>query len=177
MFDPTIFDNIKVVLEGNIYEYDFQKEINIINRQDLIDLAIMDRKFFIQYKLVNDSKNNSAEIQLLASTKDLASEILELNTEESGCVLKIKYYISINDLSRCDTIKLSLRKIWGERPSIEQKIIYQYIDNKEGNIDIDNKFLNETTLLFNRKINENNVEDIKEIIAFSIKSLDAFRDI
>lgn len=168
MFDPTIFDNIKVVLEGQIYEYDLNEKIVISNRQDLIDLALMNRRFLIQFGLKNDIKDIKAEIQLSASTEDLACEILEVDNQEmNGCTLKIIYYINISNFSLCNEIKLILRKIWGERPSIEQKVIYKITDDENNNI------LNETTLLFNRKINEKNIADIEEIIIFSIESLGA----
>lgn len=38
MFDPTAFDNMKVVIEGAIYDLDLDGEISIIDRNDLLIL-------------------------------------------------------------------------------------------------------------------------------------------
>ncbi|QNG61538.1 hypothetical protein H4O14_08705 [Bacillus sp. PAMC26568] len=38
MFDPTAFDNLKVVLEGEIYDADLEGIIEVIKRKDIVDL-------------------------------------------------------------------------------------------------------------------------------------------
>jgi hypothetical protein len=41
MFDPTAFDNMKVVLEGALYDLDIMGEIIITDRNDLFNTAKM----------------------------------------------------------------------------------------------------------------------------------------
>ncbi|MDF0725751.1 hypothetical protein PY093_03360 [Cytobacillus sp. S13-E01] len=39
MFDPTIFDNLKVVIEGEVYDLDLTGDFLVTNRSDSIDIA------------------------------------------------------------------------------------------------------------------------------------------
>ena len=50
MFDPTIYDNLKVVLEGEIYDRDLAGAIQIVDRSDIVDLAIMSRIFIMRFQ-------------------------------------------------------------------------------------------------------------------------------
>ncbi|KPV55085.1 periplasmic component, partial [Paenibacillus sp. A3] len=50
MFDPTIFDNLKVVLEGHLYDLDAEQTIRVIGREDFIDLASMKRIFSMRIR-------------------------------------------------------------------------------------------------------------------------------
>ncbi|MCV9888442.1 hypothetical protein [Metabacillus halosaccharovorans] len=47
MFDPTVFDNLKVVIEGYIYDMDIDEQISVTDRSDIIDLAKMSRQYSI----------------------------------------------------------------------------------------------------------------------------------
>ncbi|UTW70295.1 hypothetical protein KHA80_06930 [Anaerobacillus sp. HL2] len=40
MFDPTIYENLKVVIEGEVYDHDMNGRILII-QIDIVDLATM----------------------------------------------------------------------------------------------------------------------------------------
>ncbi|KYD22330.1 MAG: hypothetical protein C6P37_08510 [Caldibacillus debilis] len=51
MFDPTAYENMKVILEGYLYDYDMQGEILIKERNDLINLADMSRTFSLLFSL------------------------------------------------------------------------------------------------------------------------------
>ena len=51
MFDPTAFENIKVVLEGAVYDLDLNGEIIIIDRNDLINTAKLSRKYELSFQL------------------------------------------------------------------------------------------------------------------------------
>jgi len=77
MYDPTIFENLKVAFENHIYDLDnIDRIITIMNRVDRIDLSVLAREFSIQFALV-DQPEVTAEIVLEASLQDLAGEILE----------------------------------------------------------------------------------------------------
>ena len=44
MFDPTVFDNLKVAVENEFYDLDnLDRIIDITNRRDLLDMAVMSR--------------------------------------------------------------------------------------------------------------------------------------
>lgn len=51
MFDPTAFDNLKVVFEGAVYDLDLSGDIQILDRKDLFDFAHYDRCYQIRYSL------------------------------------------------------------------------------------------------------------------------------
>ncbi|MCT8136945.1 hypothetical protein H1D32_03750 [Anaerobacillus sp. CMMVII] len=88
MFDPTIFDNLKVVVEGEIYDLDLGGEISILNREDFVDLATMSRHFSITFQSVTSTaKQCTATIKLEADSADLYGEILEKpgNTDVNYC--------------------------------------------------------------------------------------------
>ncbi|UOK56770.1 hypothetical protein MGI18_18515 [Bacillus sp. OVS6] len=56
MFDPTAFDNLKVVLEGAIYDADLGGFITVIGRKDLVDLAAMSRCYQNTFQLKKETK-------------------------------------------------------------------------------------------------------------------------
>lgn len=51
MFDPTAFDNMKVVIEGALYDLDICGEIVITDRNDSFNMAKMSRTFDISFRL------------------------------------------------------------------------------------------------------------------------------
>ncbi|WP_010171964.1 hypothetical protein [Bacillus coahuilensis] len=87
MFDPTAFDNLKVVLEGAIYEEDLLGRIQVVNRQDLIDLASLNRTYRIEVLYASIRLT----ITLSSSLELLSNEILEVNGP-TGIYLTIQYH-------------------------------------------------------------------------------------
>lgn len=49
MFDPTAFENLKIVIEGAVYDRDFSGEILVTDRNDIINLAKLERRFEISF--------------------------------------------------------------------------------------------------------------------------------
>lgn len=168
MFDPTIYENIKVVLEGEIYDVDLNGKILVTMRKDLVDLATMSRNFIIQFKLLESLKKIYAEINLIANTEDLANEILERNDAKSGCEIIIKFYTIVTDpKSECKRINNKLNVIWDNRPEIRQKLSYIYDLSETNRAEL----LNEISLNFGRKIDEENISDIHNLVEYTVKSL------
>ena len=54
LFDPTAYENLKVVFEGIVYDYDLNEEITIIERNDYINLADMSRTYNLSFMNKND---------------------------------------------------------------------------------------------------------------------------
>lgn len=93
MYDPTIFDNLKVVVEGALYDLDRQGEIRIAGRQDLVDLAAMSRCFRLNFKLA-EHDINSCEVELTSELQDFAAELAKLRLVEAvapGCHLLLRF--------------------------------------------------------------------------------------
>lgn len=169
MFDPTIYENIKVVLEGEIYEADLAGEILVTMRKDIVNLAEMSRTFTIRFALSNTTKDIYSELQLFASTADLANEILETKpVSNPGCELIIKFFMPVEDyLTQCKKVVVELDKIWDYRPEIGQKLSFTYNEEADSNT----QMINEITLEFGRKIDEDNINDIHSLIRHTVNSL------
>lgn len=169
MFDPTIYDNIKIVLEGELYDRDLSGELTISKRQDIINLADMSREFIIQFKSKNINNDNYAEISLIASTEDLAKEILEIDSIiKPGAELIIKFFIAISHEELCKEFSQIINNVWEYRPRIIHKISYIY--------DPENPYskgmTDEIILKFDRKIDEDNIKDINSLISHTQKTLE-----
>ncbi|WP_088101980.1 hypothetical protein [Halalkalibacter urbisdiaboli] len=165
MFDPTIFDNLKVVLEGAIYDLDLDGEIIVTNRADLLDLATMSRRFSMQFQMQGAKQTYPvAEIIIFSSLRDFATEMIDGDEKRAGCVIEINFYTIIDNVEdHCQMIEKAFTDIWDRRPFINQEISFKYGRKK--------RLLNKTNLNFERKINENQIDDLKGIVEYSLESL------
>lgn len=164
MFDPTIYDNIKVVLEGAVYDLDLDGKILITRREDLVDLSSMSRTYAIEFARKID-KPSLAEINLQVHLSDLAAEILENPTAKPGCTLTIKLFTKVkNPDIECKHIEEQLGRIWEQRPQITQLLSYRY-----GIIPM--MYHNQITLSFGRKVDESHLDDFPHLIGYAADSL------
>lgn len=170
MFDPTIFDNMKVVAEGAVYDMDFGGKVTVCGRKDAVELASMSRTFAIQFHLKQYS-SVVAELQLEAGLKDLAAEILENRVDGIGCVIKLHYCMTfaVDPSPYLKQIQRKLIDIWGDRPQINQEISFVY--------EVSNQYRNQITLEFGRKINEAQMEDIPDMVSLAYDTLQSLEQI
>ncbi|PQD96983.1 hypothetical protein CYL18_03645 [Pradoshia eiseniae] len=93
MFDPTVFENLKVVAEGAFYDFDLDGDIAVIDRHDFIDLAHMSRKFEIIVRYDADKeKDMECTFSLSASLSAFAEEKLPAFSKRNpGCTLKFTF--------------------------------------------------------------------------------------
>lgn len=170
MFDPTIYENLKVVIEGELYEHDLNGLILITDRQDQVNLATMSRCYCLSFKLKEAGKRFVATVRLDADSTDLYGEILENEGYLPGCRLTLILEGPINDVNnRPEKIKNTLEEIWSGRPTIEQQIYFNW-ENK-------NSYFTKISLTFDRKINEDHIDDFPEIIALLRKTLQILEQI
>lgn len=127
MYDPTIFDNLKVAIENQVYDLDnLEQEIHITNREDKMDFAVMTRKFAIQFTLVGQP-DVTAEIVLKASLEALAGEILEKQDVDLGCSLILRFYKRIESVPiQCKKVELALNAIWEDDIPLTQILSFVY---------------------------------------------------
>lgn len=170
MFDPTIFDNLKIVLEGAVYDLDLAGEIMVSNRKDVMDLAAMARTFSIEFQSELNDSFPTAEIKIHAPLKDLAAELLNRETDTAGCQLEIFFYTKVNNIDEdCHNIEEYIKQQWQNRPTISQELSFMYGTKQS--------WTNTIALSFGRTINEEQIEDILVIVEHTLKSLrflDAF---
>jgi hypothetical protein len=171
MFDPTIYENLKVVIEGEIYDRDLEGEIAIIDRQDQVNLATMSRTYSITFQSLSCSPLFYATVKLEAGPDDLYGEILEKD-EGFGCKLLLIIKGPINDVTKTPPlIQEKLENLWGRRPTINQQIYFDWSMGKH------TTYYSKTRLYFDRKVNEEHISDFPEIISLLIESLEAVEDI
>lgn len=91
MFDPTAFDNMKVLLEGYLYDKDLDGLYAITDRNDFVNLAKMNRQFSIEYRIKKESNQNiRCKLTLLTSSQDIYDELLK-SSNEVGCLLEMEF--------------------------------------------------------------------------------------
>lgn len=164
MFDPTIFENLKVGIENAVYDLDNLDEIiRVTDRKDLLDMATLSRSFSLRFELAASS-TTSAEICLETGLRDLAAEILEIPEGQPACELKLRFYKHISDASiACPAIAQIIKEIWNPELPPLQTIRYTYSDPVP--------LHNTIELRFPRRINEEQMGDIPNILEFMLRTL------
>lgn len=166
MFDPTVFDNLKVAFENELYDLDnLDGKITITNRRDQLELSVMSREFALQFHLTGQ-EHASAELRLEFALKDLAAELLEQQGEVPGCTLRMFFYLSVEDPAvQCEQINQVIEQIWKpEQPAVQT---LSYVYGQQQGI-----YSNTVELKFNRKINEDQMEDIPELASHMLQTLE-----
>jgi hypothetical protein len=171
MYDPTIFENLKVAFENQIYDLDnLERKITITNRVDRMDFSILARDFALQFKLAYQS-DVTAEIVLQASLEDLAGEILEKPVQNLGCSLMLRFYKHIQNVTlQCEEIELALNAIWEDEIQLTQTLSFEYPQETPSH-------LNMIEVKFNQKINEEHVHDIADFLEHVLESLEVLNGI
>ncbi|WP_438445810.1 hypothetical protein [Gorillibacterium sp. sgz5001074] len=183
MFDPTVYENLKVVLEGAVYDLDLAGSIRITEREDLVNLATMSRTYRLVFELAErvTGQGNShpaeepapaatiaAEVTLATELADLASEILELEDRTPGCSLDVTFRMRLADggtvESACARIEETIRRVWGGRFAIRQTLISEYGSPEPPE--------NRIRILFGRRFGEEVAEDFSRIVDHTVLSLE-----
>lgn len=183
MFDPTIYENLKVVLEGSVYDHDLQGRIVITDRRDLIDLAKLSRLYIIRFRMRTQADAQreedgadlsavraavEAELSLSAGLTDLASEILAFELESAsspGCTLKLRWHLTADEPTVCRDITPVLATVWGEDSRITHRVSTVYDESTASRYAICSE------LDFGRKVNENQIEDFPSLVEHAVRSL------
>jgi len=168
MFDPTAYENLKVILEGLVYEYDFNEAILVTSRDDIVNLANLSRSFQMDFCIPTDQKELlEGSISLSANFEQLASEWYPMG-EEPGCDLEIQYSfeIGLSEFMEKRVLKL-LRDEFSEEYELDwikqihsgQKITYHFLLRKIEPV-------TEDTSEELKKIVEKTVKVLRELYSF-----------
>lgn len=158
MFDPTAFDNMKVVIEGALYDRDLDGEVVITDRNDIINTAKMSRHFDICFSL-REGKTASAKLELQSQLVHLASELLPGSKTDqlAGCLVKLYFTFEVEDAEvDFHLLQTILNEIWGTSRKITlsiQQEHWQSAKKKSGMITVD----------FERVISEDHMDDLMEM--------------
>lgn len=166
MFDPTAYENMKVVIQGYIYDKDLEGELDIIDRNDVVNLAKLSREYSIQFRLRNSSRDISAFFSLQAGLDNFSAELLPIKiVPKQGCVVQLSFLLNHqNEADYFNKIQKELQEIWGEKRTVQQSI--------QLNPFVENFYVqNRITIEFNRLILEDQMDDLMDMIDHMIETL------
>lgn len=169
MFDPTVFDNLKVAIENELYDLDnLNRVIDITARRDRLDMAVMARELSLSFRLAAD-RRVEAELLLDTSLRDLAAEILERPGEAAACGLRFRFHLEMNVAGAdavCGEIERCVMDIWLPEDKPLQTLSRIYGDDT-------GRCRNCVELGFGRRIGEEQMDDIPELAQHAIRTLEA----
>lgn len=153
MFDPTIYDNLKVAFENYLYDLDnLDENIHITHRRDQLEMASMSREFTLQFCL-RDHAAVTAEVVLKSSLQAIAAEILETPDSHPGCELELRFaWVTKEPEPRCHDIQVVLQENWPDQ-RIVQHIHYLFGESPVS-------FNVSASVYFDRQVNEDQMHDI-----------------
>lgn len=170
MFDPTAFDNMKVVIEGALYDLDIAGEIVITDRNDIMNMAKMSRSFDVHFHNASTQPIIvTAKLEIKADLINLAAELLPdyIGQKQSGCTINLQFFhTGITDEAQLQNIRQLFFDIWGETSQIIQSVTITPSTSLIHNC---------TSIEFDRLISENQMDDLVEMINFMIKTNDQLR--
>lgn len=165
MFHPTVFENLKVAFENRIYDLDsLNGLIDILNRADKMDFAVMQRAFEIQIALLGQP-DVTVELVLEATLQDLADEILEKDLTSPGCTLRLQFKKHVQDADKqCGAIDKALATIWEDDVEVVQTLSYEYGTKASGQ-------MNTISVTFKPKLDEEHIPEIPDFLEHVLDSL------
>ncbi|KAB7708980.1 hypothetical protein F9802_02250 [Bacillus aerolatus] len=160
MFDPSAFDNIKFIMQAEVYDRDLDGLIHIHSRTDKVDLASLSREASISFSL-KESPQLRVTLFVQADLDKLAGELKQLPGAEPGVMLQITYTGAEKVLTaeRMD----ELEKMWGEERQYERRKV-------ESNR---SETVYEWCIHFNRTITEDMIEEFGSLVGFITDTLKA----
>ncbi|MCW3791737.1 hypothetical protein OM416_09105 [Paenibacillus sp. LS1] len=156
MFDPTVYDNLKVGFENHLYDMDnLDERIQIMGRKDRLEMAVMSREFMLQFCL-RDHPEVTGEVVLSSSLEELAAEILETPGAQPGCRLELRFGMIVKEPeTQCPAIRSILQQSWLEQ-RVCQNILYIF-DEQPITYNVT------AHIYFDRSVNEDQMGDIPEL--------------
>jgi hypothetical protein len=161
LFDPTAYENLKVVFEGIVYDYDLNEEITIIERNDYINLADMSRTYNLSFMNKNDRNQLLImKIELKANFQQLVAEWYPMN-ERPGANINVHF-----------NVNTKLDEVLEKRVSKFLKKNYEKMYNLEQitNVYQDQKMTYQFILKRHEEITENNMEELHDIVNETINN-------
>lgn len=167
-FDPTIFDNLKVALENELYDLDnLDGTIRITGRKDLLEMSVMSRRCAIQFELA-EASGVTAELLLDTGLLDLAAEILEMEGHVPGCQVLLTFTMEAaaeDELrAQCEHARQVLTDDWSAEAELAQRVAYSYGASSP-------VYCHTAELRFRRRIDEEQMEDLTELVKHAVASL------
>jgi hypothetical protein len=167
MFDPIVFDNLKVVVEGEVYDLDLEGHVSVVNREDYVDLARFSRVYRISFQ---QTSSVVASLLLTTHIDHIHAELCGNKQMKPGCLIEIDFILSQTSPftpEQCAKYEEDLRAIWGGERTVEQRVTHLVGTNE---------YKNEMKIKFNRYIYEDQVDDIVEMIDYMLETIQHLKD-
>ncbi|MDX8366528.1 hypothetical protein [Cytobacillus sp. IB215665] len=165
IFDPTVFENLKVVLEGEIYDLDLDGTIEVINRDDLVNLATMSRSYKINFQLKDRQGSPTAYMKLSMDVANLSKELLQTPGQKPGCSISIGFLQCSKSVEGNSEHALKIvQSVWGQEYIYHQTISHNPSEHPT-------LYTHRTDIIFDRFMYEENIDDLIEMIDFIICTL------
>jgi len=186
MFDPTIYDNLKIIVEGAAYDVE-DLGFYVFHRADLVDLASMSREF--QIGLVQQNKKSALhpypqlQVRLRSGLDDFAAELGNGHIDAAtsyGCHIAILYAIPMRSIDRAaeqlQELEQLLRSIWSDTPAITHQLRCDVsnlrgVDRSPVPLNDLGRWIGWLELTFDRKIDESNADDLSRLMEHAVAGL------
>lgn len=170
MFDPTAFENMKVVVEGAVYDHDFYGDLTVTNRKDLVDLANLSRQFIMEMELKTYQARYPVigVVSICADLVNLSAELLPNQSpfnEGSMITVALKIPCQLEGIKGGELLNV-LEGIWGNSRRLEL-INSRYRDNKNSEL----SYSTECKISFGRLIKEEQMDDLTDMLDTLIETL------
>lgn len=178
VFDPTIYDNLKVVFEGALYDLDRTGRILIVGREDLVDLASMSRRFAMRMEKQQDA-TCQAKLELSSNLVDFASELrrMRLADEVPGSRLTLSFDLPLRMAVNSGAIDEHLRAVWGDVAAVQHERVESFAPHAGDRSDETPSGIYRITLPLAGKIDEDNIEDVVSLLDHLVLSLETIEQI
>lgn len=165
MFDPTVFENVKVALENALYDLDnIDRAIDVVGRRDILDMAVLSRELSLSCRLPGN-EGVTAELLLRASLQELAVELLDQPGASPTCRLTLRFHLTSDGTSVfCERVERCLLGIWQTKMPPLQTMSRLYGESEE-------RYRHMAELDFGRGIGEEQIEDLPELVEHLMLSM------
>jgi hypothetical protein len=172
MYHPSVYDNLKVVLEGAVYDLDFSGAIEIIDRKDIVDLAVMARTYSVHFVVSGISESFTGKLVLSSGLDEYATEKLEDNPEGAGSKLSVYIRTPVYEIETDCKQLLSILKKWNSedlKGDIVQKLTYMYGEPR-------NVFHNTISIDLHKRVTEDDTETFTHVLKQVITTIKEMND-
>jgi hypothetical protein len=171
MFDPTIFDNLKVVLEGKIYDLDQEEEWLVAGREDLFDIAGFGRTF--RMRIQRPGKACIAVLTLASGLVDFCAELrgLRLVGEAPGARLTLSFELPGDYTAQADKMGQRLATLWGDAAMVRQERTVPVLPRAGFASPLADEGMHRIVLTFRQSLDERHLGDLDNLVMQVLASL------
>ncbi|WP_429311202.1 hypothetical protein [Paenibacillus mucilaginosus] len=162
VFDPTIYDNLKTVLEGACYDLDAEGAFLITGREDLVDLASYSRTF--RLRLRRTEGRCEASVALVSDLADFAGELRKVHIagEAPGARVQLELLLPLSVSGRREAVEAYLSEQWEQSFRMEFDLVSPW-SGESADAGVPAAGQCRIRMMTTGKLDEGDVEGVEEI--------------